>query len=182
MNRVICADSYEWMPLQKPKSVDAIITDYVYGTEFPKSAFDICKGNIITFCSDRDHPFDPDERAYWVKTPSTKNFSKHIGRFVEHIFIHRGRTFNKGLHWSNYTGVYTDLIEKQGKHKWAKPLSLMERLVRIYTKPGDVVLDPFCGSGKTLEACIRWKRNFIGIDIDPKWARFCQNNFLKRRK
>ena len=173
---LICADSYDWMLWQKEGSIDAIITDYPYGNKFPVGSLLVCKGNVITFCSDTDYPFEPTERAYWIKTPSTKNYSKHIGRFVEHIFIFRGEksVFNKGLHWSQYTGVYTDLVEEPNGHQYQKPLSLMERLIKIYTNEGDLVLDPFCGSGQTLRACKNLGRRFIGIDIDPKWIEYCK--------
>lgn len=175
---IVCADTYEWLKEQSDASVDAVITDYVYGTQFPLELFRVCKGNVITFCSDRDHPFDPDERAYWIKTPSTKNYSRHLGRFIEHIFIKRGEggTFNAGLHWSQYTGVYTDLVESPSGHQWQKPLSLMERLVNIYTKPGDLILDPFCGSGRTLQAALNRGRRAMGIDIDPQWVDYCKEN------
>lgn len=173
---LICADAYQWLRDRDSFSVDAIITDYVYGSDFPAEAFRVCLGNVITFCSQEDYPFHPDERAYWIKTPSTKNYTKHLGRFVEHIFIHRGEkgTFNAGLHWSQYTGVYTDLVEEPNGHQWVKPLSLMERLVKIYTRPGDLVLDPFCGSGRMLQACKNLGRRYIGIDSDPKWIDYCK--------
>ena len=138
MIKVLCENSYEWIKQQPDKCVDHIITDYVYGTTFPiEECKRICKGNILTFCASEDYPFVPDEKAYWIKTPSTKNYSKHIGRFVEQIFIiQQGGTFNC-LHWSQMIGVYTDLvIEKEG-HQWRKPLSLMERLIRIYTNDRD---------------------------------------------
>lgn len=176
---IIHTDSIEWIKDQPSKSIDHIITDYVYGTYFPFLEYvRVCKENIITFCSDHDHPFDPTERAYWIKTPSTKNYSRHIGRFVEHIFIYRqGETFNKGLHWSQYTGVYTDLVEEPSGHQWQKPISLMERLVKIYTNKGDIVLDPFCGSGQTLKACKNLGRPFIGIDIDKQWTDYCEEHY-----
>lgn len=175
--KFIQADAYQWLKEQPDKSVDAIITDYVYGEMFPiEDCERVSRGNILTFCSSEDYPFIPDEKAYWIKTPSTKNYSKHIGRFVEQIFIRRqGGTFNC-LHWSQMTGVYTDLVIESNGHQWQKPLSLMERLVRIYTKKGDTVLDPFCGSGRTLEACKNLGRDGIGIDIDPKWVSYCKEN------
>jgi len=178
MIKIHLSDAVEWAKSQPTKSIDAIITDYVYGTIFPFDEFKrICKGNIVTFCASEDHPFNPTERAYWIKTPSTKNYSKKLGRFVEKIFIYRqGETFNC-LHWSQMTGVYTDLvIEKEG-HQWRKPLSLIERLVRIYTNPGDLILDPFCGSGTTLQAARNLKRNAIGIDIDSQWVNYCKKLF-----
>lgn len=175
MIKVLHSDAWEWMKAQPDKSIDHIITDYVYGTYFDVDECKrICKGNILTFCASEDYPFVPDEKAYWIKTPSTKNYSKHLGRFVEQIFIVRqGETFNC-LHWSQMTGVYTDLVIEKSGHQWRKPLSLIERLVRVYTNDGDLVLDPFVGSGRTLEACINLKRNAIGIDNDPQWVEFCK--------
>lgn len=41
-----------------------------------------------------------------------------------------------------------------------------DNLIRRYTEEGDVVLEPFCGSGTTLYECERLKRNYIGFDID----------------
>lgn len=177
---IVHADSYEYLKTMSNQSVNAVITDYVYGTVFPFEELKrVCTGNIITFCSDQDYPFKPDERAYWIKTPSTKNYSRHLGRFVENIFIHRAEhgVFNTGLHWSNYTGVYTDLVEDQAGHQWRKPLSLVERLVKIYTRQGDVVLDPFMGSGVTIEACMRHLRAPIGIDIDIQWVEYAKRIF-----
>lgn len=176
---IINTDSYLWLEERLDKSVDHIITDFVYLTQFPfLESVRVCNGNIITFCSDKDFPFEPTERAYWIKTPSTKNYSKHLGRFVEHIFIYRqGDTFNNNLHWSQYTGVYTDLVEEPNGHQWQKPYSLIERLVKLYTRPGDLVLDPFCGSGIVLKACKNLGRRYIGIDIDKKWSDYCEEHY-----
>lgn len=175
------ADTYEWLKTQPDKYYDHVITDYPYGQEFPfEDLLRVVKGNIITFCSDTDYPFKPTERAYWIKTPSTKNYSKHLGRFVEHIFIYRqGDTFNN-LHWSQMIGVYTDMVEDAEGHQWRKPLSLMERLVRIYTDPWQLILDPFCGSGTTLQAASNRGRRAVGVDIDEKWVKHCNETlFLK---
>ncbi|MDD3467682.1 MAG: site-specific DNA-methyltransferase [Campylobacterales bacterium] len=45
-----------------------------------------------------------------------------------------------------------------------KPIILLERIIEIASEEGDVVLDPFCGSGTTLVAAILLKRKYIGID------------------
>ena len=45
-----------------------------------------------------------------------------------------------------------------------KPLALLERIVELASSPGDLVLDPFCGSGTTLVAAKRLGRHWIGID------------------
>ena len=48
-----------------------------------------------------------------------------------------------------------------------KPLGLMRRIIEASTKPGDLVLDPFCGCGTTVEAAEMLGRKWIGIDISP---------------
>ncbi|WP_235215815.1 DNA methyltransferase [Mycobacterium kyorinense] len=46
-----------------------------------------------------------------------------------------------------------------------KPLKLLERIISAGSNPGDVVLDPFCGCGTTVDAAQRLDRHWIGIDI-----------------
>jgi site-specific DNA-methyltransferase (adenine-specific) len=57
-----------------------------------------------------------------------------------------------------------------GTHPTQKPMELLNRLVAMCTKPGDSVLDPFCGSGTTGVACVLQSRNFIGIDSDVEYV------------
>ena len=46
-----------------------------------------------------------------------------------------------------------------------KPLALLERIIRASSNPGDIVLDPFCGSGTTCVAAQQLGRKYIGIDV-----------------
>lgn len=65
---------------------------------------------------------------------------------------------------------YFVTAEREGKlHPTQKPLSLFEWLIKTYTNPGDVVLDPCMGSGTTGVACKNLGRNFIGIELDDHW-------------
>jgi DNA modification methylase len=54
-------------------------------------------------------------------------------------------------------------------HPTVKPLDLMRYLVRLVTPPGGIVLEPFAGSGTTLEACIVEGFTCIGIERDPSY-------------
>jgi site-specific DNA-methyltransferase (adenine-specific) len=54
-------------------------------------------------------------------------------------------------------------------HPTQKPVELIERLIQNTTNEGDTVLDPFLGSGTTLEAGRRTNRNVIGFEIDLQW-------------
>jgi len=55
-------------------------------------------------------------------------------------------------------------------HPHAKPVELLVRLIETSTDPGDLVLDPFAGSGSTLVAARSCQRHFIGIELDPGYA------------
>ena len=57
-----------------------------------------------------------------------------------------------------------------GKHPTQKPLALLERIVLATSCPGDLILDPFCGSGTTGVAAVRHGRRFIGIELDRGYA------------
>jgi len=64
----------------------------------------------------------------------------------------------------NITGASTR------NHPAPFPLELATRLVRMFSFHGDTVLDPFCGTGTTMIAALRYGRNSIGIDIDPEYC------------
>ncbi|HEX2087188.1 MAG TPA: DNA methyltransferase [Solirubrobacteraceae bacterium] len=57
--------------------------------------------------------------------------------------------------------------EREG-YPTQKPEALLEVFIRASTKPGDVVLDPFCGCGTTVAVAHRLQREWIGIDISPQ--------------
>jgi site-specific DNA-methyltransferase (adenine-specific) len=66
----------------------------------------------------------------------------------------------------------TPMREKEhGKHPTQKPLELLERLVLACSNEGDLVLDPFCGSGTTGVASVKHRRNFIGIDSSAEYVK-----------
>jgi hypothetical protein len=67
-------------------------------------------------------------------------------------------------------GIWPDVSRVNSKEKewfeWQQPLEEIEELVRYYSNPGDLVLDPVAGSFTTAEACLRQNRRFIGCDCD----------------
>ncbi len=50
------------------------------------------------------------------------------------------------------------------------PVELPQRLIELYTYPGDLVLDPFMGSGSTAVAAVRTGRHYVGYDTDPEYV------------
>lgn len=55
-------------------------------------------------------------------------------------------------------------------HNAAKPLGLEAELIEASTDEGEIVLDPFLGSGTTLIACEKLNRVCFGVEVDPKWC------------
>jgi DNA modification methylase len=60
-----------------------------------------------------------------------------------------------------------------------KPLALLERIIRASSNEGDLVFDPFCGCGTTVEAAIRNNRRWIGCDIAIHSIRLIQDTRIK---
>lgn len=56
------------------------------------------------------------------------------------------------------------------EHPNPKPVKLIKHFLKLHTKPGDIVLDPFSGGAATGEACIQMGRLFLGFEIDKKWV------------
>lgn len=57
----------------------------------------------------------------------------------------------------------------QGSHPTQKPLALLGRIIQASSNPGDLVIDPFVGSGTTGIAALQHGRRFVGIDLDASY-------------
>jgi site-specific DNA-methyltransferase (adenine-specific) len=59
-------------------------------------------------------------------------------------------------------------------HSCQMPLDVVERIVKVASNPGEVVLDPFVGSGTTLVAANKLGRRYIGVELNEETARLAQ--------
>ncbi len=59
---------------------------------------------------------------------------------------------------------------EKGRHPNQKPLKLCLELVAKFTNPGELVLDPFAGSGRIGEACLMLGRRYVGLDNSLEWV------------
>ena len=66
-------------------------------------------------------------------------------------------------------------INGRAAHPTQKPLSLFKRLVEMATEEGDIVLDPFIGSGTTAIATMQLNRGWVGIEIDKKYVQIAKD-------
>ena len=95
-------------------------------------------------------------RIHWPKK------AKGVGQPAFKRYLHE-------MPGANAQDIIMDINPLSRKEKLGyateKPLPLLERIIEAASNPGDVVLDPFCGCGTTMEAAHRLKRQWIGIDI-----------------
>lgn len=68
--------------------------------------------------------------------------------------------------WTDVAPINSQARERLG-YPTQKPIALLERIVRLASNPGDVLLDPFCGCGTSIDAAQRMNRQWVGIDISP---------------
>jgi len=77
--------------------------------------------------------------------------------------------------------VWTDIHrirhnKRRDEHPCQLPIHLLERIILMTTKPEDIVLDPFIGTGTTAVAAKKLNRNYIGIDIDENYVKISKEN------
>jgi len=72
-----------------------------------------------------------------------------------------------------------NVIPDRSKHPTVKPLKLMEHFILLHSQPGMTVLDPFAGSGTTLEAAKLLGRNFIGMELEPKYIEMARRRLAQ---
>ncbi len=107
-----------------------------------------------------------DTTLCWIKPDAAPRFNgQGAARGFECIATAWCGTGHRRWNGGGRRGVFNHLTVKGG-HPTAKPVSLMMELVALYTDPGDLVCDPFMGSGTTGLACLALGRRFIGIEID----------------
>lgn len=73
------------------------------------------------------------------------------------------RTIPDVIDWPRYTG--------NRRHPTEKPVEILRPLIETFSRPGDIVLDPFCGSGSTLEAARNSGRSYLGVELDEEHFR-----------
>ena len=72
-------------------------------------------------------------------------------------------------------------VEKRfGKHPTQKPLKLLIRIIQAASRPGDLVLDPFSGSGTTGIAATILDRKYIGIELNEEYLQIAKQRFLSK--
>jgi site-specific DNA-methyltransferase (adenine-specific) len=115
------------------------------------------------------------EQLIWAAKNSD---SKHLFNYAE-MKAENGNKQMKTV-WTFKAPLKAE--KSHGSHPTQKPLALVDRCLRASSSPGDLVLDPFCGSGTTGVAAVSLGRRFIGIEKDAAYRQLsCERiGFIRR--
>lgn len=162
--------------------IDAIITDPPYPKEFIQ-----CWSDLSLYAKEHLK-----EDGFLVAYSGKYYLSEVINRLSEHLtyvwtfcLYHTGKTrllnfvnimdgwkpiliFSKGMRKMRYSAydVITSEQREKDKHKWQQSESSVKPLIEIFSRPGELIVDPFAGSGTFLKVAKEMKRNAIGAEID----------------
>lgn len=108
-------------------------------------------------------------KPYTIGETLTDNILKYeVGAYNEEA-IKSAPILNQGIEiCSNIIKCKSEKTDK-GLHPTQKPVSLMKYLINLTTLQNQVVLDPFCGCGSTLQAAKELNREYIGIEINRQY-------------
>lgn len=193
---IICGDSKSVLAGMDDCSIDVVITDPPYGINFNYNKYNdtrenlkktidwfipeamrVSKSRVCVLCGPTQIGLYP--QPDWVGCISwntTGSFGKYGYNQWTPILLYgkdkRGFGSVDGclksdtIRISGGGGVGFMRNKSEKKHTCPKPITIMNAVVSRFSAPGDVVLDPFCGSGQTGISAIRLGREFVGIDID----------------
>lgn len=160
-----------------------IIKGFDYNIIFPLWDKIMKNINIYAFCNKKQIPeylryyYDKKKCTFdilfWHKNNALPTYSNKYLSDCEYIMHFRKKSPCKPKSYEDAQTVYFGSINHQDKKKYkhptVKPLDLVERFIRNSTKEGDIVFDPYMGSGTTAVACKNLNRKFIGSEINPEY-------------
>ena len=105
---------------------------------------------------------------------------------VEALMKRKGRLNElDGRTWEKYSISVWDIVKSKEEiklgHPAMFPMELCERLIQIYTQKGDVVLDPFMGSGSAIIMARDMERKGIGFDINPDFVDLAKKRLFQQK-
>lgn len=121
-----------------------------------------------------------DDILMFTKSPKKYVFNLDDVRIPQKFYrsVNNMRGANPGNVWEFSHMHYCNKNRK--KHPTQKPEGLYERMILASSNVGDIVLDPFVGSGTALRVCQQTGRNGIGIDINPEYIEMVKDRLAEK--
>lgn len=190
-----CGDCLEYMRGLPDKAIDLVLTDPPYGIKITRNAKLVGVATYASRRATADAWDDAiPHKEYFdeIKRISRQQIVFGANYFWEHFYSSQCYiVWDKrgGLPdvpfcptefaWTSFVdkpskqyvvrnhGFIRDADEQRTGHPTQKPVKLMIAILRDFSRPGDLVFDPFAGSGSTAVACIQTQRRFLGCEISP---------------
>jgi len=136
------------------------------------------------------------DHRIWAKDPAWQNSQWHsssyraVSEFEDLFFFWKpgetviDRNRLKASEWAEWgsRGIWNiPSVRANKEHEAQFPIELAKKVIRLLTEKGDLVLDPFMGSGTTAIAAIQEKRHFIGFDKEKKYVDYAKKRLRKER-
>ena len=188
LNTIICGDCLDVMKTFEDKSVDLVLTDPPYPNNAGHFVDGIDAANTLLkeFQCDRwivfwdemtipPVPLPLVARHIWHRTNTNRpdNYEA-IYEFNRDGIKRASRVFPHAVIYPGLTGC----VEATG-HPTQKPVKLIEKIIKLTSCDGDVIFDPFMGSGTTCVACKKLGRNYIGIEKEPAYVAIAEKRLEK---
>src|SRR5262249_38300667 len=96
-----------------------------------------------------------------------------VGKLPDDTWVLRPQETNEHFQAESdtwYVSRVCGTFKERTGHPCQMPAALLERIIRVASNPGDVVLDPFAGSGTTLVAAKKLGRRYLGVELSEKYA------------
>lgn len=152
----------------------AFIVEDMLGLEF------LMRGEIIWNKASSGSPSTAWGSWLSAKNPVLRDIHEYILVFSKGMFsrgnLKRKSTISKEEFLEFTKSVWTFAAEPATKvgHPAPFPVELPYRLIQLYTFEGEVVLDPFIGSGQAAIAAIKTKRHYVGYDINEEYVKLAE--------
>ena len=173
---IYCADCRDILPLIPDKSIDLVLTDPPYDSQHPEyGTFEPTlllpfKCRQLIFWSARDDfPLNYTAIHIWDKYCGTISV-------YERIFERNGQTNYKVYRGQKIQNEITAQINRDivTGHSSQKPRKVINPLIADNSKQGNIILDPYLGTGVVIEQAKKLNRKCIGIEIEEKYCKIAK--------
>jgi hypothetical protein len=108
--------------------------------------------------------------CFYLKENTSPNYGGHMMTDVEYLMLLGAQGPISGQEKELYSKAYIGGLDVGSDVAWQKPIGLVEKYIKLYSKPGSVVLDRFAGTGTTLIAGHRLGRTVLCSELLPTMA------------
>src|SRR5262245_57957343 len=152
-----------------------IVWHYTFGVNCTQK-FNRSHAHIFYYVADpKDFTFNPDG----VRVPSARQTTyadrraNPIGKVPDDTWVLRPQETDSHFQPESdtwYVSRVCGTFKERTGHPCQMPEAVLERIIRVATDPGDLVLDPFAGSGTTLAVAKRLGRRYLGMELSDAYA------------